>query len=97
MKNDGWTDLEYSFGDDEDLNRRMSALLNEICHVFRLHAEGTWKEHDKPHFAGLLATEIANRPSLIRKLLKLGDPVVSNVTYAAVEITKQGNPSEHDT
>ena len=90
MKNDGWTDLEYSFGDDEELNKRLSYILNEVCHVFRHHAEGVWKEQDKPAYAKLLAVEIEARPSLIRKLLKLKDPVVSNVTYAAIELTKRG-------
>jgi len=36
----------------------------------------------------MLAEVIKQRPSLIRKLLKLKDPVVSNTTYAAIEITK---------
>ncbi|MEL6367895.1 MAG: hypothetical protein AAFR91_02265 [Pseudomonadota bacterium] len=88
MKNDGWTDLAYSFGNDEELNERLSALLNEVCHVFRHHAEGVWKDYDKPAYAKKLAAEIEARPSLIRKLLALKDPVVSNVTYAAIELTK---------
>ena len=89
MKNDVWTDLKYSFGDDDELNERLSALLNEVCHVFRHHAEGTWKDHDKPAYAKKLAAEIGAQPSLIRKLLALKDPVISNVTYAAVEHTKK--------
>jgi hypothetical protein len=36
----------------------------------------------------MLAEEIYQRPSLIKKLLNLKDPVVSNITHAAIEITK---------
>lgn len=89
MKNDGWTDIAYSFGDDDELNERLSELLNEVCHVFQHHAEGVWKDYDKPAYAKKLAVEIEARPSLIRKLLAFKDPVVSNVTYAAIELTKK--------
>jgi len=86
MKNDGLSDREYSFGDDDELNARLSALLNEICHVFRLHADGHWKSEYKPKYAKRLAEELRVRRSLIRKLLALQDPVVSNVTHAAIEL-----------
>lgn len=89
MKNDGWNSLDYHFGNDEELNQRLSALLNELCHVFHYHADGNWKNHDKPKYAQQLAIEIKQRPSLIRKLLKLRDPVISNVTYAAIDLNKQ--------
>ena len=84
MPNDGWNDLEYSFGSDGELNHRLSGLLNELCHVFRHHADGHWKSVYKPKYVELLAAEIQARPSLIRKLLALKDPVVSNVTHAAI-------------
>ena len=93
MKNDGINDIEYSFGDDEELNKRISHLLNTICHVFRYHADGNWKEYYKPEYTETLAKEIEAKPSLIRKLVKLKDPVVSNVTYAAIEYNKQKNKS----
>lgn len=93
MKNDGWNDLEYSFGTDEQLNERLSALLNELCHVFRHHPDGHWKSHYRPKYARLLADEIGVRPSLIRKLLDLQDRVISNVTYAAIEVS-QGRDKE---
>ena len=96
MKNDGVHNIEYSFGDDADLNLRMSKLLNEVVHVFRQHADGNWKEIYKPRYAKLLAEEIGQRPSLIRKLLKLRDPVVSNITYAAIEITKEAKNHAND-
>ncbi len=89
MKNDGWNELEYDFGDDKEFNARLSKLINEFCHVFHGHADGNWKEHYKPKYVQLLAEEIKEKPSLMRKLLKHKDPVVSNVTYAAIELTKK--------
>jgi hypothetical protein len=89
MKNDGWHDEEYSFSKDQELNKRMSSLINEFCHVFRCHADGNWKSLYKPKYIEKMAIEISQRPSLIRKLLKLKDPIVSNVTHAAIEFNKQ--------
>ena len=90
MKNNGWDELAYSFGDDSELNKRMSDLINEFCHVFRHHADGHWKTEYKPKYVKLLAAEIKQKPSLISKLKDLKDPVVSNVTYAAIEFNKSG-------
>ncbi len=81
-------DIAYDFGDDKDQNEKLSFILNEACHVFRHHTDGNWKEIYKPKYANMLAEHISKKPSLIKKLLKLKDPVVSNVTYAAIEITK---------
>ena len=89
MKNDGWTDIEYSFSDDKESNEKISYILNEVCHVFRHHADGGWKDYDKPKYASLLAVHIKESPSLIKKLLNLKDPVVSNVTYAAIDVLKE--------
>lgn len=94
MKNDGMNEIEYCFGDDKELNEKLSFILNEACHVFRHHAEGNWKTLYKPKYAKMLADEIKLRPSLIRKLLKFKDPVVSNITYAAIDITKGKSESE---
>lgn len=88
MKNDGWNDIDYKFGEDEELNKEISHILNEACHVFHYHADGGWKETYKPKYANMLAEHISKKPSLIRKLLKLKDHVVINITYAAIEITK---------
>lgn len=88
MVNDGWNDQYYSFGDDQELNTRLSALINEFCHVFRAHSDGSWKTIYKPKYAAIMAKEIEKRPSLIRKLKVLKDPVVSNITYAAIELNK---------
>jgi len=85
MRNKGWEKVEYSFGDDLELNERMSELINTFCHVFWAHADDNWKTEYKPKFVKLLAVEIRQNPSLIRKLKELKDPVVSNVTYAAIE------------
>ncbi len=35
-----------------------------------------------------MALELLNKPSLIRKLLALKDPVVSNITFAAIDLNK---------
>ena len=88
MKNDGMNDICYDFGEDEELNKEVSFILNEACHVFRHHADGNWKEVYKPKYANMLAEKILKKPSLIKKLLELKDPVVSNITYTAIEITK---------
>jgi len=82
------TDIAYEFGDDKALNEKLSFILNEACHVFRHHSDGNWKKTYKPKYAAMLAEYISERPSLIKKLLKLKDPVVSNITHAAIEITK---------
>ena len=97
MKNDGWTDINYSFGENEELNKEISNILNEVCHVFRHHADGNWKEHDKPKYAEMLIPYITKQPSLIKKLLKLNDPVISNVTYAAIDIEKEKNSAIKNT
>ena len=89
MKNDGWNDISYEFGDDEELNKKISFILNEACHVFRHHADGNWKETYKPKYTQMLAEQISLKPSLIKFLLKLNDPVVSNITHAAITLTKE--------
>ncbi|MEW8232775.1 MAG: hypothetical protein AB2745_20810 [Candidatus Thiodiazotropha endolucinida] len=81
-------EIAYDFGDDKDLNEKLSFILNEACHIFRHHADGNWKQIYKPKYANMLAEQISKKPSLIKKLLKLKDPVVSNITHAAIEITK---------
>lgn len=91
MVNDDWTDQNYDFGDDQELNDRISKLINEFCHVFRCHADGNWKTNYKPNYVSMMAKEVADKPSLIRKLLNLIDPVVSNITYSAIEHNKQQN------
>ncbi len=97
MINDGWHEQNYSFGDDHDLNVRLSALINEFCHVFRAHADGGWKSIYKPKYTELMANELKNRPSLIRKLIAIKDPVVSNITYAAIDLNKsRSSPSSPD-
>jgi hypothetical protein len=88
LKNDGMNEIPYVFGDDKDLNGKISFILNEACHVFHHHADGNWKAIYKPKYASMLSEQISEKPSLIRKLLMLNDPVVSNITHAAIEITK---------
>jgi hypothetical protein len=87
-KNDGWTDVDYHLIDDPERNARLSAILNEACHVFRKHAEGVWKSDDKDAYARLIAAEIDRTPSLIRKLLGTDDRVIKMLAYRAVELNK---------
>jgi len=91
VKNDGLNDIEYDFGEDNDLNERMSLILNEAVHVFRHHLDGNWKNIYKPKYTAMLAAEILIKPSLIKSLIALKDPVVSNITYAAIELNKEQN------
>jgi len=44
-----------------------------------------------------MAIEIAQKPSLIRKLLELKDPVVSNITHSAIKLTKEEEDGANDT
>lgn len=87
-KNDGWVDVEYDFGASPEDNGRISAVLNEACHVFRHHAGGTWKGRDKDAYARLLAQEISARPGLTGRLLNTDDRVVKSLTHRALELLK---------
>lgn len=75
----------YALDDDAAINLRLTRLLTECCHVFRAHADGNWKSYYRPKYVAYLAEEIESRPSLIRKLLALKDPVVQNITHAAIQ------------
>jgi hypothetical protein len=87
--NDGWNDVEYDLGTDTADSARVGALLNEACHVFRYHAEGTWQTHDKDPYAGRLADEIRARPGLVGRLLATNDRVVKMLTHRALELMKE--------
>ena len=89
QQNDGWTDVDYNFGEDDERNARISYILNEACHVFRHHAEGVWASQDKDAYARLLIPELKVHPSLIGQLKQLNDRVVKMVLYRAVEIMKE--------
>lgn len=82
-------DIEYGFGEDKALNERLNFVLNETVHIFRYHLDGYWKSIYKPKYTAMLAVKILKKPSLIRKLIAINDPVVSNITYAAVELNKE--------
>lgn len=88
-KNDGWVDVPYDLGPDASENERISRLLNEACHVFHLHASGTWADHDKDAYADMLAVELARRPSLAGRLLTTDDRVVKMLTFRALELLKR--------
>lgn len=87
-KNDGWTDVSYDFGSDQALNKGVGYILNEACHVFYFHAEGTWAKFDKESYAELLAIEFKKHPKLSYRVLKTNDRVVKMVAYRALELLK---------
>jgi hypothetical protein len=86
-----WSDPVYALTADDSANMRISAILNEAAHVFDWHREGLWKSTYKEGFANLLAVELAQRPSLSRKILKLDDRVFSMALYRAIELQKQAD------
>ena len=88
---EAWGDPVYALTADDSANIRISAILNEAAHVFEWHAEGLWKSTYKEGFANLLAAELAQRPSLSRKILNLEDRVFSMVLYRAIELQKQAD------
>jgi hypothetical protein len=87
-KNDGWTEVAYDLGADPEDNARIGRILNEACHVFHHHAEGTWASHDKDAYASLLVEEIRKRPGLVGRLLATDDRVVKAITHRALELQK---------
>jgi len=86
--NDGWHDVAYELGNNAEDNARISSILNEACHVFHLHSEGTWRSHDKDAYAQLLVEELDKRPTLVGRLLNTDDRVVKMLTYRALELIK---------
>ncbi len=86
VKNDGWEDVNYDFGRGEELNNRISYILNEACHVFHHHKDGNWKSIYKDRYAQKLVEEIEKSPSIIKQLKDLNDRVVKMVTYRAIEL-----------
>lgn len=87
--NDGWSDIEYDFGLPRPEGEALSAILNEACHVFRLHADGHWQSLYKDRYARLLATQIAAYPALTHRLLRSGDRVIAMLAYRALELLQQ--------
>ena len=91
-QNDGWVDIKYDLGVEPNDNARISAILNEACHVFYHHAEGQWLASDKDAYAGRLAAEIKARPGLAGRLLSTDDRVVKMITYRALELLRGAEP-----
>ena len=87
-KNKGWTGVEYNFGVEPELNKKLGETLNEACHVFYYHGDGNWITTYKDQYARLIAEEFRARPSLIKKLLGTEDRVVKMVAYRAIELNE---------
>jgi hypothetical protein len=79
----------YAISPDDAVNLRISAVLNEVAHVFDMHKDGLWKSEYKDGFARLLVPDLKRHPKLIRAIIDLDDRVFSMVVYRAVEILKQ--------
>ncbi len=77
--------LVYSLTSDPELNNKISAEINEAIHVFKYHNDGNWKGYYKPKYIERFSKFIEDRPSLIRKLLALKEPVVSNIIHSAIK------------
>lgn len=84
--NDGSMRLAYRLLEEAEPNSRLSHLLNEMCHVFRDHADGNWATTYKEKYASRLADEIARYPFLVGRLLGAGDRVIKMVTHRAIEL-----------
>jgi hypothetical protein len=93
-RNSGWTDVDYDFGLPPSERAALSALLNEACHVFQLHADGNWKTLYKDKYASLLAAQMEAHPGLTHRLLRSGERVIQMLTYRALEIL--GRPPNED-
>ncbi len=87
-KNDGWENLNYDFGLDEEANSRVSHILNEACHVFYHHRDGVWDSLYKERYASKLASEFKLYPELCSRVLRSKDRVVKMVAYRALELIK---------
>lgn len=85
-ENDGWEDIEYDFGLDQEANQRVSDILNEACHVFYYHQDGNWKPEYKERYANDLALEFNKYNKLSSRVIRSKDRVVKMVAYRALEI-----------
>jgi len=88
-KNYGHPDVAYDFGLPPPERARLSALLNEACHVFHHHADGNWKTFYKDKYASLLAAQIEAHPGLTHRLLRSGERVIQMLTYRALELLER--------
>jgi hypothetical protein len=88
LKNDGWEDVEYEFGLNEENAKRVSRIINEACHVFYHHSDGNWKSLYKERYASELAEEFRRNPELSSRVLRSKDRVVKMVAYRALEIIR---------
>ena len=93
-KNDGWSGVDYDFGLPPAERAALTDVLNEACHVFRMHADGNWKTLYKDKYALLVAAHLKAHPGLAHRLLRSGDRVIQMVTYRAMELA--GLPPQED-
>lgn len=82
-------EIEYILCENQEINDRVSFVLNEACHIFYAHADGFWRSQYKDYFARKLVEELTVNPWLAQRLLNIKDRVISMVTYRALEIIKE--------
>lgn len=96
-RNDGWTDLSYRIvEDDDELNKKIGAIVNEAWHVHR-HHRADWKRgaySTKDHFARELGALLAENPGLERRCLAVGDRVLSMLVYRLRELREEARRQE---
>ncbi len=88
-RNNGWDDIDYDFGLPQPERSALASTLNEACHVFRHHADGTWVSSSKDHYARKLAAFISAQPGLPHRLLRSGDRIIAMLTHRALELLKE--------
>lgn len=89
-RNDGMNAIDYDFGLQSPDRETLAADLNELCHVFRHHADGNWNAHYKHKYASRLANHISAHRELEYRLLSSGERVIQSVTHQAISLLKAG-------
>ena len=85
-KNNGLDNIEYDFGLRGNEANELSFLLNEACHVFHYHAEGSWVSEDKDSYSKGLLRYIIKHPELESRLTRSNERVIKMITFRALEL-----------
>ena len=59
--NDGSMSVDYKLLEHPERNACLSRVLNEACHVFYDHADGSWAARSKDYYAKLVAVDAVLR------------------------------------
>lgn len=96
-RNDGWTNVDYDFGLASPSKEALAADLNELCHVFRHHADGHWASVYKQRYVDRIADHIRTHPKLSYRLFSSGERVIQSVTHQAIDLLKRREHGPDDT